>query len=105
MVSHPCPLDKRWGFTIGAISGPSEALPSSEALEIPEALERRRGAPGGKWPLAPRYGITDTRLTEMTVGQILQGILYPVQYGVTGYNCEILWRIILCIEELKELRG
>lgn len=44
-------VDKRRGsqITIGAISGPSEALPSSEALEIPEARERRGEAPGGKY--------------------------------------------------------
>lgn len=39
--------------TIGAISGPSEALPSSEALEIPEAREGRELRVAKA--LAPRY--------------------------------------------------
>jgi hypothetical protein len=69
--------------TIGAISGPSEALPSSEALEIPEALKRRRGAPGGK-------GLSATLLSVLPVPgspEILTaGKIYVFITGLRGHN-------------------
>jgi hypothetical protein len=79
--------------TIGAISGPSEALPSSKLSEIPEAPERRRGAPGGECLSATLLCVLPVPGSPEihTLGKVYTEYM---DLSTFGYNCH---ELILCI--------
>lgn len=92
-------------ITIGAISGPSKALPSSEALEIPEARAKRR-ASGGKYLSATSLVLPVPSLLELcTYGWYYHDhrcyctfLLYiRVHMYVQGPR-DLRWFDLLCIE-------